>query len=432
MEYRLEVGVAREIITPPVGSRLYGYNDHTVSTALHDDLTVTALAVRQGEVSALLLSVTLCEMEGELQQKIRETISAQTGVPADNILFSCTHTHCGPNLCGTTGCGPVDWDYYNTIFLPRVQKAAQNALAAMVPAEYAVGETESRVGINRRDMLADGTYRMGQNPYALFDPTLTAVTFRHADTKEEFFCLLHYGCHGTAAGNCDIITRDWSGLMTDRVEAETSMLAAYWNGSEGDVGPRLENGETVGNILDVEKLGAIAGEDALRALQARGAYRTGDLQVVSGKLKVPYLAPPPVEEMKAKLAELENNRGDGVLGYIVYTFYERLLQMVTDNEPMPTHFVVPQTLVSLGDVLFVPYPFEVFAETVLRLRRFIPKPHVLCLSVTNGFEHYLPTESDICRGGYEVDCLLYGHLLPMPRNTEQLLINATLELAKKL
>ena len=72
MEYRFEAGAAREIITPPVGARLYGYNDHTVSTQVHDDLTVTVLAVRQGEVCALLLSVTLCELEADLQQKIRE------------------------------------------------------------------------------------------------------------------------------------------------------------------------------------------------------------------------------------------------------------------------------------------------------------------------------------------------------------------------
>lgn len=433
MEYRFEAGAAREIITPPVGARLYGYNDTTVSASVHDDLTATALAVRQGEECALLLSVTLCEIEVAVQQKIREMLSRATGVAVEHILLSCTHTHCGPNLCGNNGCGPVDWDYYNEIFMPRVTAAAQNALASLAPAEYAVGETQSFVGINRRDMLADGTYHMGQNPFALIDPTMTAVTFRNAETKREFFCLLHYGCHGTSAGNCDIITRDWSGLMIDRVEGETGLLTAYWNGSEGDVGPRLDNGSTAGTIADTEKLGAVAGEDALRAVAARGEYRPGELKIVCGELAVPYLAPPTEEELRAKLQELAGlKEKGGVSNYITYTHYEHMLELVTGGEPLPTHFVVPQTIVSLGDVVIVPYPFELFAETVLRLRRFIDKPYVLCLSVTNGFEQYLPTEADICRGGYEVDCLLYGHELPMPHNTEQQLMNATLALAEQL
>lgn len=424
---------AREIITPPVGTMLYGYNDHTVSASVHDDLNATVLALRQGETTALLYAVTLCEIENAVQMQLRETLSQRLGVPADHILISCTHTHCGPNLCSITGCGPVNWPYYEEIFLPALTKAGQTALQNLAPAEYAVGETQSLVGINRRDMLADGTYHMGQNPFALIDPTMTAVTFRHEETKQEFFHLLHYGCHGTSAGNCDIITRDWSGGMIDRVEGETGVLSAYWNGSEGDVGPRLDNGSTAGNINDTEKLGAIAGEDALRALQARGEYRTGELEIVCGDLAVPYLAPPAAEELRVKLQEVAGLKEKGGVGnYIIYTFYERLLKLVTGSEPLPTHFVCRQSIVSLGDVVIVPFPFEMFAETVLRLRRFIPKPHVLCLSVTNGFEQYLPTEADICRGGYEVDCLLYGHELPMPHNTEQQLMNATLALAAKL
>jgi hypothetical protein len=95
-----------------------------------------------------------------------------------------------------------------------------------------------------------------------------------------------------------------SGLMIDRVEGETGLLTAYWNGSEGDVGPRLDNGSTAGTIADTEKLGAVAGEDALRAVAARGEYRPGELKIVCGELAVPYLAPPTEEELRAKLEEL--------------------------------------------------------------------------------------------------------------------------------
>ena len=44
--------------------------------------------------------------------------------------------------------------------------------------------------------------------------------------------------------------------MIDRLEAATGTLTAFINGAEGDVGPRLTNGKTVGNISLVEEHGA--------------------------------------------------------------------------------------------------------------------------------------------------------------------------------
>ena len=41
-------GAAREDITPAVGTLLYGYTPDTVSTSVHDPLSVTAAAFRQG------------------------------------------------------------------------------------------------------------------------------------------------------------------------------------------------------------------------------------------------------------------------------------------------------------------------------------------------------------------------------------------------
>ena len=41
------LGVAREVITPEVGSQLYGYTPDVFSEAVEDDLTVTAFYFKQ-------------------------------------------------------------------------------------------------------------------------------------------------------------------------------------------------------------------------------------------------------------------------------------------------------------------------------------------------------------------------------------------------
>jgi hypothetical protein len=54
-------------------------------------------------------------------------------------------------------------------------------------------------------------------------------------------------------------------------------------------------------------------------------------------------------------------------------------------------------------VVFLPFPFEFFSEISLRLRKASPFPHTLCLGCTNGDQGYLPTEDQLCRGGYEIE-----------------------------
>ena len=43
-ETRFMAGAAREDITPPVGTLLYGYTPDTVSTSVHDPLQTTAVS----------------------------------------------------------------------------------------------------------------------------------------------------------------------------------------------------------------------------------------------------------------------------------------------------------------------------------------------------------------------------------------------------
>ena len=57
-ETRFMAGAAREDITPPVGTLLYGYTPDTVSTSVHDPLQTTAVAFRQGEEAPRELSPT--------------------------------------------------------------------------------------------------------------------------------------------------------------------------------------------------------------------------------------------------------------------------------------------------------------------------------------------------------------------------------------
>ena len=429
---RFMAGAAREDITPKVGTLLYGYTPDTVSTSVHDPLQTTAVAFRQGKETAVLMTVTVGDFGTALCDEIRGKIGKETGLPPERIIVASTHTHSAPNVSGIEGWGDIDRDYADGILFPAMIKACRDAIAGLRSAEIAVGVVKSEVGINRRQQFRDGSIGLGQNPWGCCDPYMTCIAVRDADTGKGIVNMIHYGCHGTAAGNNHEITRDWSGIMTDRLEAETGILTAYWNGAQGDVGPRLTNGSTVGNIRFVEELGGVAAQDALRAWKALGPYKEGSLTVCEGDLRIPRKPLPPEDEVRAKLGSYSDPDALINLRRLEYAYYKAVAdEYEAGCPPYEKDCVIQQTVVSVGDVTFLPFPFEIFAETSMRFRTYSPYRYTLCLSNSNGYNAYLPTEDQIVRGGYEIGCFLYSSAHPLVNNADQVILNETFRIMNK-
>ena len=424
-----KAGASRQDITPPVGTLLYGYRPDLCSESVHDNLSVTALALSQGDETALMLTVENGDIQTELCDKTRRAIAEYCAIPFENVIISATHTHSAPNLSGVVGWGDVNMDYYNNIFLPAVLVASAEALRALTPAEIAVGVTESLVGVNRRQQYPNGEIGLGQNPHGCFDPNMTVVAIRNKATKAGILNLIHYGCHGTSAGLTTAITRDWSGVMIDELEAKTGTLTAFWNGAIGDVGPRLTNGQTTGNIKDTEELGSIAATDALNAYKNIDVYHQGELKVFCDTVHLPYQKMPTLQEVEEKLSQYTEPEKLINIDRLQYEHYKETYDFLSNGSGVTkTEFTFQQTIISLGDVVFIPFPFEMFSEIVMRLREYSPYTYTLCLSCTNGYNVYLPSEDQLCRGGYEVGCFMYGHLFPLADNTDQNIISENLRI----
>ncbi len=431
MKNTFSAGAAREIITPEVGTLLYGYNPHQESYSVNDDLNVTALALSENDTTALMLTVDNGDMGNSVSLDLRKRLSEECGVCVKNILVSCTHTHSAPNLSGVKGWGDINYEYYENILLPAAIKASKRAIAELVPAEIAVGVTQSRVGINRRAQLQNGTISLGQNPHGCYDPDMTFIAVRECESKKGILNMIHYGCHGTAAGCNREITRDWSGVMVDIITRETGVLTAFWNGAIGDVGPRVTNTRRtsgLGNMTYVNELGAVAGFDAFEAYKKLGGYHPGKLEIFSGTMRIPRIEMPSLEAVKEKLSSYTEPEKLINIQALEYTHYKDIEEFYEKGGEAEKEFTFEQTLISLGDILFIPFPFEMFSEMTLRLKEYINKPHVLCLSCTNGYNVYLPSQDQICRGGYEVECFLYSNMAPTVYNSDQYIIDENIRI----
>ena len=110
MSGRLRVGFARRDITPFPGIDLSGFGFRFgASLGSLEPLEVGALAVSDGDQTVLLFSLDLIGLTLEHLADLRSRTAQVTNVPGANQMWTCTHTHGGPEtgvLPGHGRCRP--------------------------------------------------------------------------------------------------------------------------------------------------------------------------------------------------------------------------------------------------------------------------------------------------------------------------------------
>ena len=432
----LYLGTGRVVITPKLGVQLYGYRPPFRAERVEDDLTVTAFYFKQGDKQAVMVSATVCLIDTNLAARIRAQIEENFGIPANNCFISATHTHCGPNVKGALGWGDPNEDYVDGVFQPKILEAIEQAMANPVAVTVGTASGDSYVGINRCQLLQDNTLLLGQNPWGAFNPRMTVVAFKNEEGKV-VGNLIHYGCHCTAAGRNASITRDWAGIMTDGLEAYTGAITAFLNGPEGDIGPRISNGKTIGGynegengIQFVREAGYRAAQDAVSIYKEIYDYHDVEFLADGALIDVPVKKRIPLEEAKAIYEEYK----DATEGFAstmrtyaleVIATYEKGMQDAENAQ-------IQQTVLALGNLVFVSFPYELFSEIGMRIDERFKDKRILSLSNTNGSEGYFITEDAICRGGYEVAMFKYGQPQPYQDNADFALMQNTVNHIKKV
>ena len=426
---KLYLGVAREIITPEVGGHLYGYTPYIISEKVEDDLTATAFYFKQGDLQALMISVTVAVIKTELAERILGLVSEKTGTPRENCMICATHTHSGPNTGGTFGWGDIDTEYCEGILIPQILKAAEKAAADPQPVKMGVARGNSNIGINRRVILEDNGIGLGQNPWGCFDPKMTVISFLN-DEEKNVANIVHYGMHGTAAGLNHEITRDWSGIMIDTLEKQSGAITAFFNGPEGDVGPRLTNKQTVGGLKYVREIGNAAALDAVRIYDSLFDYHNVELSVSNKKLAIPLKKRMDRAEAEKMLEDYKDQNVN--LGGWIRKHLEDVIASYENGFEEEESFEFEQTVIKLGNIIFTSFPYELFSEIGLRIDGAVKNKAVLSLSNTNGSEGYFITPDAICRGGYEVGMFLYGRIQPYCDNADFHIMKETVRHIKEM
>lgn len=94
MKNKIKLGWAEGSITPDKRIRLSGQFYDRISQEVETPVTATALAIQAGDDQAILCSVDITHIFGDLMQVIRDKIKAQApDIDTNKIIISATHTH---------------------------------------------------------------------------------------------------------------------------------------------------------------------------------------------------------------------------------------------------------------------------------------------------------------------------------------------------
>lgn len=405
----LRVGFGRTDITPELGVRLGGYGiEHRPAEAILDRLHSTALVMEQAEIKVVVLNLDWVEICEKVTAMLRRKINQATGIPEEHINISVSHTHSSPNIVSAWGWGEADQQYIDSV-TGRIVESVVMADSSLQGSEAGFGSTESLVGVSRRRITEKHDFDYTADERGLFDPEMTVVRFRDNNGKE-IGIVVHYGAHCTSMGPNRLVSRDWCGIMKDRIEGQFNAPVLFLNGAIGGVGPRTnvrvgENDLAAGGgdgIESVREVGYRAATDAMLALLSVKEWRHDlPLSVCVDDLTIPYAPLLSLETAEAIMKKYEPVKDQYGWNMCEYEYHKAVVEAY--RKPILDSRTFKQTIITLGPLALVPFPGEVFPGITLRIKHGSPFRYTLACSITNGYWSYIHTREAIHREGIHTE-----------------------------
>jgi len=404
--------VARATITPPLGSPLIGFADRGDTTGCHDDLTATALVLESGQLRVAIVACDLLYIRGAAE--LKRAISTATGIPAECVLLTASHTHYGPALDGEQASAAALVAADKRPLIAAYRQNLAFTLAGVVGAacrrlaDAAIGWAEgtSYIGINRREKLPDGSIILGNNPAGPCDRRVLVTRIDRAD-GHPLAVLLNTACHGVSLGSeCTEISADFPGVARELIERETGATCLFLQGAAGDINPALMGWDWT----YARRLGLSLGAEGARLFWTAQPDRSRGLGFAGVTELLPALMPGSLAEAKALVAELQAElsepESDQSLGR-TWTQW-RLTRALQAAEALTGSGALPPVPAELAavrlseDLALISSPGEVFTELGQAIVGQSPFAGTIFSGYTNEAIGYVPTPAAYAEGGYEV------------------------------
>ncbi len=442
----MKCGFSKLCITPPIGSVMGGTMELKHADGIIDDLYVRAISFDDGKTKSIIVSLDLCYMSSEINDRARDKISRECGIDIDAIILTCTHTHAGPlaNLDVAIERAYCSEDIkqitdYCDALVDKIAKAAKESFDSLLPAKFytATDKAEGLAHV-RRFRMEDGSVvtNPGMDWNVSGDPITCCPIPENTGVKEALgkpnetvkilkikreggtdICIVNFAMHATC---CHIrkISADYPGMLCSIVErAIDNVNCVFIQSAEGDVAQINRNPSKAEREFLTEDNNS-RGETCNKARHAAQVlaatvlknYMTAeeiDAERVSfGKkeLSVPSHKDDQDYEQALKITELRKAGRhhelpyEGMMLVTVVANARRVVAMKT----APDFFKYTLFAITVGDFAFLAIPGEVFTEIGNMMREASPYEHIMLCGLSNTMTTYFPSTTAYSEGGYEV------------------------------
>ncbi len=408
----LLVGAGRVDITPDFPVIMGGYGMYFLtdlfcrwSTGVHDPLYATAVMIDDGHGQAVMHIVL--DVIGALEddvEAIKALVVADTGLPANRILISATHTHGSPDTVGIYGVMLPPQTGRDPEFIEQMiagaRLAAWQAFEFRRPAVARVNEgLEPNYHFNH--VAGDGFF---EDPNAMIDDTMTVLAFNEPDGTP-IATITNWACHPTTQNNdTTLLSADWVGLFYEKMDTALGGVNMFINGNLG-ASVRARNAfqpftvdayEGWGTWEEVDGMAAGVAQSAMNLIDTAVEIEDPTIEFVNGQMAAPLQNP--------LLALM------GKLGLIAH-----------DVPATGEDYIVPLAAYRFGPLTLATAPGEVVPTIGLELREIMDGEYRMIANLTIDWIGYVLTRSEfynvlvyaensmVCAGPATGDALIEGY-----------------------
>ncbi len=419
-----QAGVATVNITPWLGDGLVGnFGTPPPAKYVHDELHARAFVLDDGNSRIVIVVSDNIYISREVLDDAKRQITEATGIPADRMLMSGTHTHSSVSARWPNPLKPEkEFTEYQRFVAHRIADGVRCAINNLQPARIAWGTVDVPGQVfNRRWLMKPGTELFnpfGEPDQAKMNPGNSPNLLKPAgpvDPQIAFFALetpegrplgllANYSLHYVGGTGPNHLSADYFAVFADRIQQLLSadrldppFVGAMSNGTSGNINnvdfsrPR-EKREPYARIREVA-------DECAQAVH--GEYKNlvwhdwVGLDMRQREIELGVRKPTPSQLQHAKEVLANPERKDQFPHERNYA--ERAIQQL---ESPDTVRVILQA-VRIGELGISAIPFEVFSEIGLELKARNPLRPSFTIELANGGYGYLPTPEQHKLGGYE-------------------------------
>lgn len=372
-------GVAKEEITPPVGTPLAGFGKRRgkPSVGVLDPLWARALVLSDGKNRIVLVSLDMMAVHKNLFDTVYSHIDLSLNVSREDLFLMASHTHAGSG-------GLTDRWAYEQVSGKFNRKLLESTAAKIARAINVAGTTQASTSLSvfRKEILDFNENRMIPNGKTDNELIVLRVNgINKTINNSPMAILVNFSAHPTILGANNLkFSGDFIGPMTQTVENEfPETLCLFANGSAGDLKPNTTTQPS--EYEETVEFGHRLASEVIQLVQNGNGDNSSEIMSIGSSVKLP--------PVRLRWGWLK------APAWIGNRFFSRETTL---------------NAARVGNTLFLSCPGELSSAIGLDIKNEVRKSGLepIILGYTNDYVAYIITSEEYALDEYESEVSFYG------------------------